>query len=159
LRVSSLDVAHFKEVLGHYATGLVVVTAATADGPAGFTCQTFGSLSLQPTLVTFAANSAGHSWGLVRQGQLVGISILSADQEPLARRFATTGVDKFDGTAWEKAPDGSPLLDGALAHIEGRISGVTTHGDHDVAVVEVTYVHARSGHPLIYFRGGFSELA
>ena len=157
--MSSLDVAHFKEVLGHYATGLVVVTAATADGPAGFTCQTFGSLSLQPPLVTFAASSAGHSWGLVRQGELVGISILSADQEPLARRFATTGLDKFDGTAWEKGPDGSPLLDGALAHIEGRISGVTTHGDHDVAVVEVTYVHARSGHPLIYFRGGFSELA
>jgi flavin reductase (DIM6/NTAB) family NADH-FMN oxidoreductase RutF len=159
LRVSSLDIAHFKEVLGHYATGLVVVTAATADGPAGFTCQTFGSLSLQPPLVTFAASSAGQSWGLVRQGELVGISVLSADQEPLARRFATTGLDKFDGTAWEKGPDGSPLLDGALAHIEGRISGVTTHGDHDVAVVEVTYVHARSGHPLIYFRGGFSELA
>jgi len=157
--VSSLDIAHFKEVLGHYATGLVVVTAATADGPAGFTCQTFGSLSLQPPLVTFAASSAGQSWGLVRQSELVGISILSADQEPLARRFATTGLDKFDGTAWEKGPDGSPLLDGALAHIEGRISGVTTHGDHDVAVVEVTYVHARSGHPLIYFRGGFSELA
>ncbi|HEY5120186.1 MAG TPA: flavin reductase family protein [Acidimicrobiales bacterium] len=157
--MSSLDIAHFKEVLGHYATGLVVVTAATADGPAGFTCQTFGSLSLQPPLVTFAAGSSGHSWGLVRQSELVGISILSADQEPLARRFATTGLDKFDGTAWEKGPDGSPLLDGALAHIEGRISGVTTHGDHDVAVVEVTYVHARSGHPLIYFRGGFSELA
>jgi flavin reductase (DIM6/NTAB) family NADH-FMN oxidoreductase RutF len=90
---------------------------------------------------------------------LVGISILSVDQEPLARRFATTGVDKFDGTAWEKGPDGSPLLEGALAHIEGRISGITIHGDHDVAVVEVTYVHARSGRPLIYFRGGFGELA
>lgn len=157
--MSSLDVAHFKEVLGHYATGLVVVTAATADGPAGFTCQAFGSLSLDPPLVTFAASSAGNSWGYVRRSEVVGISILSADQEPLARLFATSGVDKFDGTAWEKGPEGSPFLDGALGHIEGRIAGITTHGDHDVAVVDVTYVQARSGRPLIYFRGGFGELA
>lgn len=157
--MSSFDTAHFKEVLGHYATGIVIVAGVTSEGPAGFTCQTFGSLSLEPPLVTFAASSEGHSWGLVRHDTLVGISILAADQEPLARRFATSGIDKFDGTPWEKGPEGSPLLDGALAHIEGRISGIVTHGDHDVAVVEVTHVHARSGHPLIYFRGGFSELA
>jgi len=155
----TVDVAHFKEVLGHYATGLVIVSSATSEGPAGFTCQTFGSLSLDPPLVTFAAAAEGHSWGLVRRSARVGISILSVDQEPLARRFATSGVDKFDGMPWENGPSGSPLLDGALAHIEGRVSGISTHGDHDVAVVEVTYVHARSGHPLIYFRGGFGELA
>ena len=113
----TVDVAHFKEVLGHYATGLVIVSATTSDGPAGFTCQTFGSLSLEPPLVTFAAATEGHSWGLVRQSSLVGISILSADQEPLARRFATSGVDKFEGMPWEKGPDGSPLLDGALASL------------------------------------------
>lgn len=157
--MTSIDVAHFKEVLGHYATGLVIVAAATADGPAGFTCQSFGSLSLEPALVTFAASTQGHSWGLVRQSEYVGISILGADQEPLARRFATSGGNKFDGSPWEKAPDGSPLLDGAIAHLEGRMSIITTHGDHDVAVVVVSYVHARSGHPLIYFRGGFGELA
>ena len=155
----TVDVAHFKEVLGHYATGLVIVSAATPEGPAGFTCQTFGSLSLEPPLVTFAAASEGQSWGLVRQSARVGISILSVEQETLARRFAASGIDKFDGMPWEKGPDDSPLLDGALAHIEGRVSAITTHGDHDVAVVEVTYVHARSGHPLIYFRSGFGELA
>ena len=157
--MASLDVAHYKEVLGHYATGVVVVTADVASGPAGFTCQSFGSLSLDPVLMTFAATSQGHSWGLVRRSEYVGISILGVDQEPLARRFATTGLDKFAGTSWEKAPNGSPLLGGAIAHLEGRISGITTHGDHDVAVAEVTYVLARSGHPLIYFRGGFGELA
>lgn len=155
----AVDIPHFKEVLGHYASGLVVVSAQTPEGPAGFTCQTFGSLSLDPPLVTFAAASDGNSWGLLRRSGQVGISVLAVDQEPLARRFATSGVDKFEGTPWETGPEGSPLLDGALAHIEGRVSGITTHGDHDVAVVEVTYVHARSGHPLIYFRGGFGELA
>jgi flavin reductase (DIM6/NTAB) family NADH-FMN oxidoreductase RutF len=157
--VSSLDVSHFKEVLGHYATGLVVVCATTADGPAGFTCQTFGSLSLDPPLLTFAAGVDGQSWSRVKECPVVAVSILSAEQEPLARQFATSGVDKFDGVAWEKAPGGSPVLEGALAHIEGTVVALSTHGDHDVAVLEVTYVHARSGRPLIYYRGGFAELA
>lgn len=157
--MTAVDEAHFKEVLGHYATGLVVVSGATDDGAAGFTCQTFGSLSLEPAMVMFAAASAGSSWSRVRECSRVGISILAADQEPLARRFATSGVDKFDGVAWERAPEGSPLLEGALAHIEGIVSVITSHGDHDVAVVDVTFVRAHSGHPLIYFRGGFGELA
>jgi len=157
--VTDLDVSHFKEVLGHYATGLVIVSATTPEGPAGFTCQSFGSLSLEPAMVTFAASSAGNSWSLVREIATVGISVLAADQEPLARRFATSGVDKFDGVAWENGPGGAPLLGGALAHIEGTLSSISTHGDHDVAVVAVSFALARSGHPLIYFRGGFTELA
>lgn len=157
--MNSLDVAHFKEVLGHYATGLVVVSATTSSGPAGFTCQTFGSLSLTPPLVTFAAGSDGQSWSAMRGSELLGISVLSSVQEPLARRFATSGIDKFDGTPYEKGPTGTPLLEGALAHIEGRVVARTTHGDHDVVVVEVTHAQSFSGHPLLYFRGGFTELA
>ena len=55
--VSSLDIAHFREVLGHFVTGVVVITAATPDGPVGFTCQTFGALSLEPTLISFSART------------------------------------------------------------------------------------------------------
>ena len=153
-----LDVAHFKEVLGHYASGLVVVSALLENGPAGFTCQSFGSLSLEPPLVTFAASSSGNSWGLVRQASMVGVSVLSSDQEEIARRFARSGVDKFDGVAWEPGPDGSPLISGALAHIEGRLVSIVTHGDHDIAVVEVTFAAAGHGRPLVYFRRGFGEL-
>ena len=156
--MSSVDVAHFKEVLGHYATGLVIVTADTEQGPAGFTCQTFGSLSLEPPMIVFAAHVEGNSWGKVRHGAAVGINILNAEQESLARQFATSGVDKFEGTSWEKGPCGAPLLEAALGHIEGRIAEVSRHGDHELVVLEVSYVHVRSGHPLIYFRGGFSEL-
>ena len=157
--MNHLDVAHFKEVLGHYATGLVIVTGATSEGPAGFTCQSFGSLSLEPPLVIFAAGSGGQSWSRVRGVEVVGISILAQDQETTARRFATSGVDKFESIVWERGPLGSPLLEGALAHLEGRVAGVTTHGDHDVVVVAVTHIWARPGRPLVYFRGGFGELA
>ena len=153
------DPSHFKEVLGHFVTGLVVVTALTPEGPAGFTCQTFGSLSLEPPMVLFAATSAGQSWTRVRQCAVVAVNVLAADQEPLGRLFATSGIDKFADVAWEAAPEGSPLLGGALAHLEGRVASITPHGDHDVCVVEVDFARARSAHPLIYFRGGFGELA
>ena len=151
----SVDSEYYREVVGHYATGVVVITAQDDEGPAGFTCQTFGSLSLDPILVSFAANVHGRSWPRIRAARAVGVNVLSADQEPLAKVFATSGVDKFAGVAWSPAPLGSPLLEGALAHLEGEILSVTTHGDHDIAVVAINFVHAHSGVPLVYYRGGF----
>jgi 3-hydroxy-9,10-secoandrosta-1,3,5(10)-triene-9,17-dione monooxygenase reductase component len=156
--VTALDTARFKEALGHYATGVVVVTATTPEGLAGFTCQTFGSLSLEPMLVSFAATTRGASWGQVQRGTAVGISVLAADQEALARCFGQSGADKFAGVSYELGPLSSPLLDGAIAHLEGAIVSVATHGDHDIAVVAVTHVATHPGEPLIYYRGGFNVL-
>jgi len=137
---------------------VAVVSAASSDGPVGFTCQTFGSLSLDPLLVTFAAKSESRSWPLVRNARALGINILSSEQEALARVFATSGIDKFEGVMWSRGPNGTPLLEGALAHLEGVIEAVTTHGDHDVAVVRVEYALAHPGTPLIFYRGGFGFL-
>lgn len=153
--MDSLEIAHFKEVLGRFVTGVVVVAASSLDGPVGFTCQTFGSLSLEPMLVSFAATAAGASWTRVRSSSTLGLSILASDQESLARVFAQSGADKFAGVTWTPGPGGSPLLYGALAHLEGQIVDVTRHGDHDIVVVAVTYAHNHAGEPLVYYRGGF----
>lgn len=155
--METLETAHFKEVLGHFVTGVVIVTALTDEGPAGFTCQSFNSLSLEPKLISFAATSDGQSWGRVRTSPVVGISILAEDQEALARVFATSGRDKFDGVGWLPAPGGSPLLNGAIAHLEGALVASTTHGDHDLVVVSVDFAACSSGDPLLYFRGGFGH--
>jgi 3-hydroxy-9,10-secoandrosta-1,3,5(10)-triene-9,17-dione monooxygenase reductase component len=117
--VSSPDIAQFKHVSSHFVTGVVVVSAHSSEGLAGFTCQTFGSLSLEPMLVFFSASTQSQSWPLVRRAGTVGINILAADQESLARVFATRSVDKFADVAWSGAPGGAPLLAGALAHLEG----------------------------------------
>ncbi|MGH9019844.1 MAG: flavin reductase family protein [Acidimicrobiales bacterium] len=151
-----MDVTHYRDVVGHFATGVAVVTAQTDDGPAGFTCQTFGSLSLSPVLITFSAFSGGHSWPRVRDVGVIAVSVLSEGQADVARAFATTGVDKFALAPWTPGPAGSPLLDGALAHLEGRIVGVTTHGDHDQVVATVEHAQAHPGRPLLYYRGGFA---
>ncbi|MGC1419680.1 MAG: flavin reductase family protein [Acidimicrobiales bacterium] len=153
--MSSLDITHYKEVVGHYVTGVVVITALIGEEPVGFTCQTFSSLSLDPILISFAAISAGSSWLRIREADAVGFNMLAADQVELARVFATSGIDKFTGVAWSRAPHGSPLLEGALAHLEGQILSVTTHGDHDFAVVSIDFVQADAGSPLLYYRGDF----
>lgn len=156
--MSSLDIAHFKEVVGHYVTGVVVITATTSDGPAGFTCQTFGSLSLEPILVSFSAKTTGESWSRVQDADSVGISILSSEQEAIARVFSTTGIDKFAGVGWTAGPRGTPLLDGAIAHLEGQLLSRTTQGDHDIVVAGVDFVASHPGAPLAYYRGGFTAL-
>jgi 3-hydroxy-9,10-secoandrosta-1,3,5(10)-triene-9,17-dione monooxygenase reductase component len=155
--VSSIDVERFKEVLGHFVTGVAVVTAATPDGPVGFTCQTFGALSLEPTLISFSALSASHSWPRARDVGVVAVNILSSGQEALARVFGRSGPEKFAGVGWVPGPNGAPLIDGALAHLEGRIEFVTTQGDHDVVVVRAEYALSHPGGPLVFYRGGFSD--
>ncbi|HEY1762927.1 MAG TPA: flavin reductase family protein [Acidimicrobiales bacterium] len=155
----AFDSAHRREVMGHYATGIVVVTALTPDGPAGFTCQTFGSLSIDSALVFFAATSASPSWQRVRDVGVVGINILRHDQEPVARAFARSGADKFTGVQWKSAPNGSPFLDGCLAYLEGNIREVATHGDHDIIVAELDFAATEPGEPLVYYRGQYRLLA
>ena len=157
--VTAFDNAHCKEVLGHYATGVVVITALSPTGPAGFTCQTFGSLSVDSALVFFAASSASVSWQRIRDTGVLGVNILSSDQEPLARVFSASGTDKFAQVKWFAAPNGSPFLEGAHAYVEGTIREVTNHGDHDIVVAEMDYASTEPGEPLIYYRGGYRALA
>ncbi len=157
--MSTPSISEFKDAVGRFATGVVVVTAQTPDGPAGFTCQTFGSLSLEPQLVTFAAAVDGRSWSQVRAHGVVGINILASDQVEAARRFATTGADRFGSGEWTTGPAGSPLLVGAIAHVEGPIVAVRAHGDHEVAIVQADFVAVYDGEPLVFYRAGFSALA
>lgn len=157
--MSSFDNAHCKEVLGHYVTGVVVITALSKEGPAGFTCQTFGSLSIDSALVFFAATNASPSWRRVRDTGVLAVNILKDDQEVLARKFAVSGSDKFLDVDWFKAPNGSPFLTGAHAYVEGTIREVTNHGDHDIVVAEMDYASTEPGEPLVYYRGGYRQLA
>ena len=157
--MASFDNAHCKEVLGHYATGIVVITALSPEGPAGFTCQTFGSLSVDAALVFFAATSTSVSWGRIRQVGVLGMNILKDDQETLARIFAVTGTDKFANVPWFRAPNGSPFLEGSLAYLEGTLREVVNHGDHDIAVAEIDFATTEPGEPLVYYRGGYRQLS
>ena len=155
----TVDESHYKEVVGRFATGVAVVTGVTPEGPAGFTCQTFGSLSLEPIIISFAAALTSQSWPRVRVRGVLGVNVLAEDQEALARVFAVSGAEKFRDVSWSDGPQGSPLLDRALAHLEGHVLSTARHGDHEFVTVAVDHVAAHAGKPLLYYRGGFGLLA
>jgi flavin reductase (DIM6/NTAB) family NADH-FMN oxidoreductase RutF len=153
----SVEKAEFRAVLGHFASGVALVTGMDGDVPAGLTCQSFFSLSLEPPLVALAPGKSSTSWPRASSTGNICVNILSADQEGLAMVFATTGADKFDGVGWSPGANGAPRLQGALAWIECRIADIHDAGDHQLVVARVGAVERGSGRPLLFYRGGFGS--
>ncbi|WP_394298730.1 flavin reductase family protein [Streptomyces rimosus] len=177
-----LDPADFRAVLGHFASGVTIITApaprtagaetgaetgaggTTAPGPAGFACQSFASLSLDPPLVTFMVARTSTTWPRIARAGVFCINILGAGQEALCRAFAVSGADKFAGVPYTPAPvTGSPRLTGAMAWIDCAIQAVHTGGDHLIVVGRVaalgTDPEAAQAGPLLFHRGTFGRFS
>lgn len=152
------DTAHFRTVLGHFATGIVVVTGMLDEVPAGLTCQSFVSLSLDPPLVGFCPSKRSRSWRRIEQSGAFCANILTEDQEQISRVFATSGADKFRGVGWFAGETGSPILQDVLAWVDCRIEARHDAGDHDFVVGRVVDLEAASrGRPLLAYRGGYGR--
>ncbi|QGV82744.1 flavin reductase family protein [Streptomyces ficellus] len=157
-----LDPAEFRRVLGHFATGVTVVTADDGAGPAGFACQSFASLSLDPPLVAFMVARTSATWPRIARAGSFCVNVLGADQAGLCRAFAvsgSTGADKFAGVTHEPAPvTGSPRLAGAPAWVDCTVHAVHTGGDHLIVVGRVEALDASDGgDPLLFHRGAFGR--
>lgn len=154
--LSDLSPRRIRNVLGHFATGLTVITAATENGPAGFTCQSFASLSLEPALVTFSPARTSSTWPLLRAAGRFTVNILPADHQHLAAQFARSGADKFAGVDHSPSPLGNPVLDGALAWVDCELHQEYDGGDHTIVVAAVHALSARPDvDPLLFFKGNY----
>jgi 3-hydroxy-9,10-secoandrosta-1,3,5(10)-triene-9,17-dione monooxygenase reductase component len=151
---SQISSSDFREVLGRFASGLVVVAAESDKGPVGFTCQSFFSVSLDPPLIAISVRRGSATWELMKAGGRLSVNILSAGQHDLARRFGHAAADKFAGVAWTSGP-GGPRLDGALAYLSCTIDHVTDAGDHHLVTAQVIELDSRQGEPLLFYRGKF----
>lgn len=150
------DSTAFRRVLGHFASGITVITATLDGGRAGFTCQSFASVSLDPPLVAFFASSDSRAWATIRQAGKCAVNVLAYSQENIARVFATSGADKFRDVAIGTSPNGSPLLDGVIAWMDCDVETVFNAGDHDGVIARVTSLnHVHNAPPLLFFRGGY----
>jgi 3-hydroxy-9,10-secoandrosta-1,3,5(10)-triene-9,17-dione monooxygenase reductase component len=147
--------AEFRTVLGHFASGVVVVTGATVSGPSGFTCQSFFSLSLDPPLVAFSPSASSTSWPPIGASGSCTVNVLREDQEALARSFARSGTDKFAGVGWTPGSTGAPRLHDALAWLDCVVEAVHDGGDHHLVVARVVELRSGRGEPLVFYRGGF----
>jgi len=147
----------FRHVLGHFCTGVTVITTAGPDGPAGFACQAFAALSLAPPLVLFCPSQTSTTWPVIERAGHFCANVLTDGQQELARRFGSSGGDKFAGVPWTPSPRGAPVLDGALTWVEGTVETVHEAGDHYLVTGRVTGLGAtRAGRPLLFYRGRYA---
>ena len=157
--VDATDPSRYRSVLGHFATGVTIVTAMTPEGPIGFTCQSFSALSLDPPLIWIAPARSSSTWPQIERCGAFAVNVLGDDQEPLARGFAQSGADKFAGVGYDLGPTGAPRLHGTLAQIDCNVHSVIEAGDHYSVVGEVVGLSSSHGLPLLFFRGGFGEFS
>lgn len=150
----------FRRILGHFATGVTIVTTCDGDArPTGLTASAFASLSLDPPLVLVCVGHKAQSYPALVESGRFAVNILRAAQEELSCRFASTRLDKFDGVGYRLGPLRQPLIDGALAQLECKTVGMHVEGDHTIFVGRVESWSAAEGEPLLYHRGRYARLA
>jgi flavin reductase (DIM6/NTAB) family NADH-FMN oxidoreductase RutF len=160
MSAQSFDSARYRQVLGHFPTGVTVITAAPDGVPVGMAVGSFSSVSLDPPLVAFFAGRGSSSWPKIEASGAFCVNILAEDQEELCRRFASKEEDKFAGLGWSAAGSGSPVLDGVLAWIDCDIESVIEAGDHYGVIGRVRDLSVgHDGSPLVFFRGGYGRFA
>jgi flavin reductase (DIM6/NTAB) family NADH-FMN oxidoreductase RutF len=150
----------FRRVLGHFATGVTVLTTCDADArPTGLTASAFSSVSLDPPLVLICVDHKSQSYPALKDRRCFAVNVLSADQQAVSRRFASTRLDKFDEVPHTISDLGLPLIQGAIAQLECTTVSVHVEGDHTIFVGRVERARAEAGEPLLYFRGQYDRLA
>lgn len=155
----TVDSATFRSVLGHFCSGIVVVTSGVDARPVGLTAQSFTSLSLDPPLVLFCAARTSATWPLVRASGQYCVNVLGEDQAEVCRRFSVPGADKFAGVDWGWSPDGLPVIAGCIAYVECTLEHVYDGGDHEIAVGRVRDLRlGESAGPLVFFQGAYRQL-
>lgn len=138
-----------------FATGVTIVTARAADGRlVGLTANSFNSVSLNPPLVLWSLARAAGSMAVFSAGSHYAINILSADQQALAQRFASTAIDRWEGVKHAPGVAGAPLLEGVAATFECFNRTRYEEGDHVIFVGEVERCSCRAGASPLLFHGG-----
>jgi len=152
------DSANYRTVLGHFATGVVLVTADHGGEPVGMACNSFTSVSLEPPLVLFCAAKSSSTWPRIQAAAKWAANVLDEDGEEICRLFAQKGADRFAHIAFTPGRTGSPIVEDALAYVDCETVAEHDAGDHLIVVgrvVEMGYRH--EGKPLLFYRGGYGR--
>ena len=159
---TAIEPLGFREVLGHFASGITVIASHIDDEPIGFTCQSFYSVSMSPPLVSFSVMSSSASYPRIRQSGRFSVNILSEEQIHISNQFARRGTDKWQGVEWRESPLGNPIIAGSLHWLDCEIYAEHTAGDHLIVIGEVKAINlqeAAATQPLLYFKGQYCNIA
>jgi 3-hydroxy-9,10-secoandrosta-1,3,5(10)-triene-9,17-dione monooxygenase reductase component len=154
---ATIDTLEFRRVLGHFPTGVAIVTALdAARRPTGLSVGSFFSISLVPPLIGLCAAKQSKSWPQIKAAGSFCVNILAEDQQELCAAFARSGTEKFIGVKWDTVFTDSPSIHGSLAWIDCDIQQIHEAGDHEICVAAVKALDvAREARPLVFFRGGY----
>jgi 3-hydroxy-9,10-secoandrosta-1,3,5(10)-triene-9,17-dione monooxygenase reductase component len=153
------DDKQFRSVLGHFATGVTIITAMDGDEPVGMAANSFTSLSLDPPLILFCVAHTSSTWPRIEEAGTFAVNILGEDHEELSNLFAKKGADRFSQTPWRIGVSGAPVLEEAIAYLDCRFEAEYPGGDHKIIVGSVLDVDMREdARPLLFFRGTYLRI-
>lgn len=151
-----IDSRAFRDTLGHFATGVTIITTRDEAGQStGLTANSFSSLSLDPPLVLWSLGKSSQSHEAFCNGGKFAINVLAADQRELCKQFTRKDIDRFAGVELIEGVTGAPLIPGCLAWFECTLEHAYEGGDHTILVGRVVRFAQGEGEPLIFYKGGF----
>ncbi len=159
--MSGFDPRTFRDTLGHYASGITIISGIDEQGPIGFTCQSFYSVSTEPPLVSFSVMKTSTTYPRVRATGSFAVNVLAHDQPDVSNQFARSGTDKWAGVSWIQSGSGNPLIVETLMWLDCDIWAEHEAGDHMIVIGRVKEMSAPSWHkdePLLYFKGQYRHL-
>lgn len=155
-----LDKSEFRRLLGHFATGVTIITTFdSAKRPFGMTANAVTSLSLVPPLMLVCVDKGADCYACFEGSKVFTVNVLAESQEALSRRFATKGIEKFEGVGYRLGQNGCAILEDAVAHMECHVTQTIDGGDHTIYLGEVEAGDATEVAPLLFYRGGYRKLA
>jgi len=161
--MSSIDARTFRDALGHYASGITIISGMVEGEPVGFTCQSFYSVSTEPPLVSFSVMKSSTSWPKIRPVRNFAVNLLSWDQLEISNTFAKAAVDRWAKVGWTESTHGNPLIEGALFWLDCETYAEHEAGDHTIVIGRVRYLCRPADRnnlsPLIFYRGSYRQLS
>ncbi len=155
----AFDSKRQRKILGHFATGVTVVTTGGVAGLHGMTANAIASLSLEPPLVLVAVDKRAITLDYLKKNRCFAINILRVEQEDLSRRFAAPGPKDFSDLKTSDAATGSPILADCLGYLDCKVVEILPGGDHEIFVGEILAGEHLEGEPLLYYSGGYRRLS
>lgn len=152
-----VDQNQFKHVIGHFASGVSVITVRNKEIDFGITASAVSSVSVEPPMLLVCVNKSTGTCHAISDTGSFTVNIVNETQKELALQFARANSDKFRGVDFSYGELGNPVLHDTLAYLECRVVEEVTGGTHSIFLGEVQNAHAASGDPLVYYRGKFGQ--
>lgn len=155
-----LDSRDFRRILGHYPTGVCVVTAADGAAPVGMVVGSFTSVSLDPPLVAFLPDRKSTTWPRIQAAGHFCVNVLAEHQQAVCHAFSSKMGRRFDEVPYRRSVTGVPILEGVVAWIDCELHAVHEAGDHYIVIGEVRAMDVERGDaPLVFVKGAYGTIS